>query len=132
MCRGRRSRTLLRQTNFAKGFDLKCQAWHYSGTLLVGFVLVMYAAVFMLLSARTAVRRGGVPIATHLRVDVNQADAAFLCLLPGVGPQLAKRVVAHRRDNGPFEQIQDLGEVHQLGPKTLERIQALVVCGSER
>jgi competence protein ComEA len=60
------------------------------------------------------------PIAIKLQIDVNAADWPELCLMPGVGEQLAKRIVAERTDNGPFRDWNDLRRVRGIGPRTLE------------
>src|SRR5262245_23291683 len=60
------------------------------------------------------------PIAVKLQIDVNGADWPELCLLPGVGEQLAKRIVADRAANGPFRDWNDLRRVRGIGPRTLE------------
>ncbi len=48
-------------------------------------------------------------------IDLNQADVAQLEELPGVGPVLAERIVAHRDANGPFGSIEDLLDVSGIG-----------------
>ncbi|HEY1783980.1 MAG TPA: helix-hairpin-helix domain-containing protein [Pirellulales bacterium] len=55
-------------------------------------------------------------------VDINQADWPELTALPGVGETLAKRIVAVRRDRGPFADHNELGRVPGIGPRTLERV----------
>jgi len=60
------------------------------------------------------------PIAVKLQIDVNGADWAELSLLPGIGEQLAKRIVADRTANGPYRDWDDLRRVRGIGPKTLE------------
>lgn len=55
-------------------------------------------------------------------VDLNRADAAGLVALPGVGPVLAARIVAHRDSAGPFLAVDSLLAVKGIGPATLERI----------
>lgn len=52
-------------------------------------------------------------------ISLNQADASALEELPGVGPVLADRIVAHREANGPFETIEDLLEVPGIGEAKL-------------
>ena len=52
-------------------------------------------------------------------IHVNQADASVLEDLPGVGPVLAERIVAHREANGPFETVEDLLEVPGIGEAKL-------------
>lgn len=53
------------------------------------------------------------------RIDVNTADAATLEDLPGVGPVLAERIVAHREASGRFTALEDLLEVSGIGPAVL-------------
>lgn len=48
-------------------------------------------------------------------LDVNTADATALTGLPGVGPVLAERIVAHREANGPFRTVEDLLDVPGIG-----------------
>jgi competence protein ComEA len=60
------------------------------------------------------------PIAVKLQIDVNNADWPELCLMPGIGEQLAKRIVADRNVNGPFRDWDDLRRVRGIGPRTLE------------
>lgn len=61
------------------------------------------------------------------RVDVNRATAAELETLPGVGPVLAQRIVAHREEHGPFASPDDLRDVSGIGERTLETLADLVV-----
>jgi competence protein ComEA len=60
------------------------------------------------------------------RLELNSAGHADLLLLPGIGDQLAGRIVKHRQDRGPFEKIDDLRKVPGIGPKTLDRVKELV------
>jgi competence ComEA-like helix-hairpin-helix protein len=55
-------------------------------------------------------------------VDVNRAGTEALEGLPGIGPALARRVVAHRDSAGPFRTADDLLAVRGIGPATLERL----------
>ena len=60
-------------------------------------------------------------------LSVNTAGEAELESLPGIGPVLARRIVAHRRSHGPFGRLEDLLRVEGIGPKLLERLKPLVV-----
>jgi competence protein ComEA len=60
-------------------------------------------------------------------VSLNQADAAMLEGLPGIGPSLAARVIEYREANGPFQSVEQLLEVKGIGPAILEKIRDLVV-----
>jgi len=64
---------------------------------------------------------------TTMGVDLNSADVGTLRQLPGVGPNLAARIVDHREKNGPFARIDDLKAVHGIGPTTLERLRQVVM-----
>jgi len=55
-------------------------------------------------------------------VDLNAASASVLESLPGVGPVLAERIVAHREANGQFEAIEDLLDVSGIGEAKLALI----------
>ncbi|WP_081844525.1 ComEA family DNA-binding protein [Cellulomonas sp. URHE0023] len=69
---------------------------------------------------------GGVPAEpSDDRVDLNTADEAALDALPGIGPVLAQRIVAHR-DDGPYASVDDLGDVSGIGPTLLDRLRDLV------
>ena len=52
-------------------------------------------------------------------ISINQADTSSLEDLPGVGPVLAERIVAHREANGPFETVEELLEVPGIGESKL-------------
>jgi len=53
-------------------------------------------------------------------VKVNTASQQLLTYVSGLGPTLAKTVIAHRNENGPFRSCADLKKVPQLGPKAFE------------
>jgi competence protein ComEA len=60
------------------------------------------------------------PIAIELKIDINRADWPELALMPSIGEQLAKRIVADRQEHGPFRDADDLRRVRGIGPRTLE------------
>lgn len=59
-------------------------------------------------------------------VDLNRADAAQLQRLRGIGPALARRIIAFRDSAGPFRRVNDLVAVPGIGPATLKRIRGEV------
>ena len=61
-------------------------------------------------------------VSVAAKVDLNRAGRAELLLLPGVGPELANRILDHRERHGPFEGIVDLRKVFGIGPAVLEKI----------
>jgi len=54
-------------------------------------------------------------------VDVNTASPSLLGYVAGLGPSLARAVVARRDESGPFGGRRDLLKVAGLGPKTYEQ-----------
>jgi competence protein ComEA len=59
-------------------------------------------------------------------ISVNQATASELEALPGVGPVLAERIVAHREQVGGFDRVEDLLQVPGIGESKLAAIRDLV------
>ncbi len=58
----------------------------------------------------------------EFRLDINQANWIEWTQLPGVGDQLARRIVAYREQNGPFQSVDELKQVQGIGSKTLEKL----------
>ncbi|MEM9067794.1 MAG: helix-hairpin-helix domain-containing protein [Myxococcota bacterium] len=69
------------------------------------------------LSAAAAALRDGRPL------DLNEATATDLELLPRVGPAIAGRIVEAR----PFDSVDDLLRVRGIGPRTLARLRPMVM-----
>lgn len=70
--------------------------------------------------------RASAVVAEGLRVLLNTAGEAQLISLPGIGPVLARRIIAHRQRQGPYQRLEDLLQVEGIGPKLLERLRPLV------
>jgi competence protein ComEA len=66
------------------------------------------------------------PPFVRLEVHVNRADAAELASLPGIGPELARRIVEDRRRQGPYLTPKDLSRVKGVSTKVLARLNGLV------
>jgi protein Tex len=54
-------------------------------------------------------------------VAVNTASKQILTYVSGLGPALAKNIIEHRNQNGPFRNRQELRKVTRLGPKAFEQ-----------
>jgi uncharacterized protein len=54
-------------------------------------------------------------------VELNTASAPLLSRVAGIGPSLAKKIVAHRNEHGPFKSRKALLGVSGIGPKTFEQ-----------
>jgi competence ComEA-like helix-hairpin-helix protein len=64
-------------------------------------------------------------------LELNRASAAELATLPGIGPGLARRIVAERERRGVFESVDALRAVPGLGPKKLLHLRGLVTASPE-
>jgi competence protein ComEA len=59
-------------------------------------------------------------------VNLNEATAAQLDTLPGVGPATAAAIIAYRTQHGPFRTVDGLGDVRGIGSAKLEQLRPLV------
>lgn len=62
---------------------------------------------------------------TQSGISINNSSASELEELPGVGPVLAERIISYRNSNGPFQSVDQLGEVSGIGDSILEQIRTL-------
>src|SRR5690349_19796961 len=60
------------------------------------------------------------------KIDVDIATAEQLDALPGVGPVLARRIVADRQQRGAFGSLANLRRVKGIGPALAARLDSLV------
>jgi len=58
-------------------------------------------------------------------VNINEASAKQIALLPGVGPSRAKAIVAYRKGH-PFARTEDLRQVKGVGKGIMKKIARLV------
>lgn len=72
-------------------------------------------------SAAPIVATTNAPTAASL-VDLNRASYEELQKLPGIGPKLAERIMAHR----PYKNVDDLDRVPGIGPAKLQRLAPLI------
>jgi len=59
-------------------------------------------------------------------VNVNTATAEDLERLPGIGPVLARRIIAHRDQQGLFRRLDDLLQVQGVGRRLLRRLEPVL------
>ncbi|HZJ74232.1 MAG TPA: helix-hairpin-helix domain-containing protein, partial [Perlabentimonas sp.] len=57
----------------------------------------------------------------HVGVNLNTASKHLLTYISGLGPQLAKNIVEHRRENGDFTSRSQIKKVPRLGAKAFEQ-----------
>jgi uncharacterized protein len=74
---------------------------------------------------QTALKRGlddvVVSCVNGVGVEANTASRELLSYVSGVGPQLARNIVAYRDENGPFGSREALRKVPRFGPKAFEQ-----------
>lgn len=87
------------------------------------FHAARFGSMFLLMVALSWAALTGVPaLAEDAKVNINTAVAEELSEgLIGVGLAKARRIIEYREAHGPFEQIEELGEVKGIGASTLER-----------
>ncbi len=55
-------------------------------------------------------------------ININKAPLEQLTYLPGIGPELAKRIIEYRERNGEFRTISELQNVKGIGEIKLQKI----------
>ena len=71
----------------------------------------------------------GTPQSGMTSIDLNRATAGELDELPGVGPVLAGRIIAHRERHGPFRHPEELLAVRGIGPRLFARLRPRITVG---
>ena len=59
-------------------------------------------------------------------MNVNTASEELLVTLPGIGPVLARRIIAYREEHGHFATLEDLLQVSGIGEKKLAALEDLI------
>jgi competence protein ComEA len=102
-------------------------AWPRSAQLAAAFLLGV-AGALVFVHALGSSRWGSRPTDLYgqnlpaYRINLNAAGKAELLQLPGVGESLAERIDGYRREYGAFRQVEDLEQIHGVGPATVERL----------
>jgi competence ComEA-like helix-hairpin-helix protein len=90
--------------------------------------------VFSLLGCPALVRAGEETGSVEKKptgvVNVNTADEAQLCLLPGIGPKTAQKIILSRQKR-PFKKVKHLLRVKGIGRKTLKKLLPYVTVNGE-
>jgi competence ComEA-like helix-hairpin-helix protein len=59
-------------------------------------------------------------------VNINTADEPALTALKGIGPALAARIAAYRKENGAFQKKEDLMKVKGIGPAKFAAAEGMI------
>lgn len=90
-------------------------------TLLAGLVVIVYKKSHSSVNVR--VENFDIDsLKSKEKVNINEADAADLMKLKGVGMTLAERIIDYRSSKGSFASIEDVKNVKGIGPALFERI----------
>jgi competence protein ComEA len=90
-------------------------------------LIVVWCAGQMVFGGRLIDIERAEPMAIDFKIDANTAEWQELALMPNIGEQLAKRIVADRTERGPFQDIDDLLRVRGIGPRTLETMRPFLL-----
>jgi competence protein ComEA len=101
-------------------------AWGLSLMVMLGF-LAIHLIRQQVLRGRWIDIEQAPPLDNQFTVDINTADWPELTVLPGISETYARRIVAYRNKQGPFQSVDDMTKVHGIGSKTLDRIRPYVV-----
>lgn len=63
----------------------------------------------------------------NTKVNINKATASELETINGIGPSLAEKIIAYRKENGRFATVEDLKNVSGIGEKKFDAIKDKVV-----
>ena len=120
-------------TSFDRDHDLAAKSFEgapSANTLSRGPVAAVSLAPATLSSDPPAM--SPVPRRSHQGLlDLNRATEQDFDALPGIGPKLAERIMAHRQSVGAFHSLDELRAVKGIGKKKFERIRPLVMVTPE-
>lgn len=60
------------------------------------------------------------------KINLNKATQTELETLPGIGPSTAEKIIAYRKENGNFKNIEDIMNVNGIGESKYNKIKDLV------
>ena len=63
-------------------------------------------------------------------VNINNATLEQLDTLPEIGPKIAQNIIDYRNANGPFDRIEDIQDVPDIGSMTFEKIKDMITTGT--
>lgn len=100
-------------------------------TLIVAFAVICSFAMHSRIETSMVLipRQDDTPASIANPINVNTATAQELMLLPGVGENLANKIIDYRHENGDFQAITDIMNVPGIGQDTLNSISKYITVG---
>ncbi len=77
-------------------------------------------------SAQIGQMSGEKHIIFSIPLDINKATAQDFEVLPGIGPNLAERIIETRKRLGGFKTVDDFKKVKGIGDKKFEKIRGMI------
>ncbi len=62
-----------------------------------------------------------------ISLNLNKVEKEHLTLIPGIGPELARRIIQYRSKKGGFRRIEELMEVRGIGEQTFRNLERYLV-----
>ena len=81
------------------------------------------STIFCLCTILLALSFSGISGVLAGKVDVNSATAKELQVVPGVGKEIAARIVEYRQNHGPFTSLDELKNIKGIGKGKLAQLQ---------
>lgn len=119
-----------------------CDRWALSGKELLVWALVALALPALVLAWNYRPQGDGAGMDVRVepagtkpqsssrtsfaRLDLNLATAAELDLLPGIGPQRAKKILERRGEKGPYRSVAELTEIRGFSKTLVERLEPML------
>jgi competence protein ComEA len=102
-----------------------------SDILIVIILVCSFLITYSFHSMATVSRlRHNAPDTIIFITDVNSAPSSELSILPGIGPELAEKIIIHRKEIGEFGDLYELKEVSGIGDKKIHQIRSHVYFGT--
>ncbi len=65
-----------------------------------------------------------------VKININTAAADELDTLPGIGAEMARRILEYRATNGPFKSVEDIRRVTGIGDATYQKLKDRITVGN--
>jgi len=65
-------------------------------------------------------------------VDLNRTSFEDLCLVPGIGESMARKIIAYRERRRGFRSVEELKEVDGIGEKNWQALRTFFTVESHR